>query len=334
MRTMLILTFLIVVNPTFGWDAHTHRTLTYLSLDALPETLPAWLRDADFAHRTAFTANQPDRFRGWRSDILNHVNYPEHFLDAELLEQFGLTLETLPKLRREYVRALVIAKHVHPEQVDPYDSTKDPSRVQEWPGFLLHAIAEEYAQWCAALNQVRILEEIAEPARQHQLTQARAIALYHLGMLAHFVQDTAQPLHTTKHFNGWVGPNPESYTTDKKFHKYIDQGVIAHHGFTYANLRLNKTVEIRIADPRDPWEDVLAYFKRSFEQVEPLYRLERDDKLNGPEGKQFIESRLLDAASMLRALIVAAYEVTEPTNEQIVKWKFYNGFDAKKLPKN
>lgn len=334
MRYALGFTLLILVSPAFAWDAHTHRTLTYLSLDALPDTLPKWLKDSDFAHQAAFTANQPDRFRGWRSDTLNHVNAPNHFLDAELLAQFGLTIDTAPKLRREYVRALAVAKYVHPEQVDPYDSERDASRAHEWPGFLLHAMSEEYAKLCTAMNQARILAEINDPARQHQLAQARAIVLYHLGTLAHFVQDAAQPLHTTKHYNGWVGENPDGYTTDRKFHAYIDQGVIAHHGFTFANLRPDVKPTTKINNPNDPWDDCLTYFKQTFAQVEPLYRLERDKQLDEAEGKQFIESRLLAAVDMLRAMIVAAYEISEPTDDQIVKWKFYNDFDPEKLPKD
>ena len=47
-----------------------------------------------------------------------------------------------------------------------------------------------------------------------------------MGILAHFVGDAAQPLHTTKHHHGWKGDNPNGYTTENSIHAYIDGGVI------------------------------------------------------------------------------------------------------------
>ena len=40
-----------------------------------------------------------------------------------------------------------------------------------------------------------------------------------MGVMGHYVGDCAQPLHTTKHHNGWVGENPHGYTTWPGLHK-------------------------------------------------------------------------------------------------------------------
>ena len=317
------LLLVVLAAPAVAWDAHTHRVVTTLALQAAEETLPAWLQDEEIQLRIAFQSNQADRWRGWDAAAVRHVNDPDHYLDAELLEEFGLTLATLPALRREYLRVMAVAKHLHPERVSAYDPSADPRRTKEWPGFLLHRISEEYAALQAALNQVQILERLDAPARRVQLAQARAIAVYHLGNLAHFVADAAQPLHTTKHFNGWVGENPQGYTTDRGFHRYIDQGVIAHHGFTVERLRPRVSLTRRVAAD-GAWGVVRDYFEASFTQVEPLYRLERDGRLNGPEGKLFIERRLLDAVDMLHALLVAAVETSRPTNEQVADFVKYD----------
>lgn len=333
MRAGLYLTisaFTLAITAA-AWDAHTHRTVTYLALDGLSDDTPGWLRDSNIRHRIAFQSNEPDRLRGWPAKPLKHVNDPEHYLDAELLDDFGLSLDTLPELRREYVKAMVLAKAEHPERVAPYDPNGDPARTHEYPGFLLHAISEQYAALQAGFCQLRILEQLDEPPRAAQLAQARENVIYRMGILAHLVADAAQPLHTTKHYNGWVGDNPQGYTTERTFHGYIDHGVIAHHEITYARLKPLVTYAVKMNADR-PWEEVMIYYRRSFALVEPLYQLERDDQLNGPEGKAFIEARLVDATNMLTAMIEAAYRSSAPTAEQLENWKKYNNFDPAVLP--
>jgi len=317
--------------PALAWNAHGHRTITYLALDGLPPEAPAWLRDPSVRHRIAYQSNEPDRYRGWPALPLKHDNEPDHYVDVELLAQFGLTLETLPKLRREYLRALAVSKHLHPEMVDPYDASDDPARTKEWPGFLPHAITEQYAALQASFNTVRILEQLNDPARGHQLEQARANAIYHMGMLSHFVGDAAQPLHTTKHHHGWVGDNPAGYTTDRGFHSKIDGRVLEMHSLTFATLRPQVRFD-RAVNAAGPWDDTLAHIRRSFEQVEPLYRLERDEQMGGEASKTLITERLSDAAAMLSALYWAAYTSAAPTSEQVSNWVRYNDFKPELLP--
>lgn len=332
-RRLLVMLFvgLGVLPAAWGWGAHVHRTITYLALDGLPAEAPPWLRDSAVRHRIAFQSNQVDRWRGWRSTILRHENSPDHYLDVEDLDQFGLTLETVPELRREYLRAMVTAKHEHPEKVAPYDAARDPARTHEWPGFVLHAVAEHYAKLQAAFLQVRILERLNDPARRDQLEQARCIVVYHLGCLSHFVGDIAQPLHTTKHYDGWIGDNPAGYKWRDGFHAYIDEGFADRHHLGLAELRPHVKYDTRV-NADDPWDDVIKYFARSHAQMEPLYALERDGRLDGPDGRAFILERFADATSMLSALVWAAYTSAEPSQEQIDSWVRFNGFDPGRLP--
>ncbi len=322
-----LLTVLGIVPGVWAWGAHVHRVLTYVALDALPPDAPAWLRDPAVHDRAAFHSNQPDRWRGWDSPYLKHENDPDHYLDVELLAQLGLTLETVPKLRGEYLRVMAVAKATHPQNVAPYDPSQDPARLHEWPGFVLHAVMEHYAKLQAALDQVRILERLNDPARQMQLEEARSIAIYHVGQLSHFVADIAQPLHTTKHYNGWIGENPAGYKWRDKFHAYIDEGWSARHGVDRPMLAARVKRDVRV-NAGDPWDDVLAYLRRSHAQMQPLYALERDGQLDGPEGEKLLLGQLDDAASMLAALIEAACTSAEPTQHQIESWTRYEGSDA------
>lgn len=323
-RIVIVLALAQVALPSaWGWGAPVHRTITYLALEGLPSEAPAWLRDPVACERAAFQSNQPDRWRGWNSLVLQHENDPEHFLDVDDLAQFGLTLDSLPKLRREYVRVLVIAKHAHPESIASYDADKDPARAHEWPGFVLHAVAERYAKLQAAFNQVRILEKVNEPARQQQLEQARAIAICELGELSHFVGDIGQPLHTTKHYNGWVGENPAGYKWRNRFHAYIDEGFADRHDLTRPALRGSIKYGAHV-DANDPWADVVALLRRSNAQLEPLYVLERDGKLDGAEGEKLLVEQLSDCTSTLSALIWAAYTSAAPTEKQVESWIRYD----------
>jgi hypothetical protein len=310
-RMLLVLLVLHLVLPAWAWGPYVHRSLTYLALDGLPADIPAWLRDPNVRDRIAFQSNQPDNWREWKSVVLEHVNNPDHYLDVERLEDFGLTLQTVPKLRREYLKAMVLAKYEHPERVSPYDPATDPARVQEWPGFVLQAVAEEYAKLQSAFSDLRKLEQGGDSVPPARLEQARAVVIEHMGNLSHFVEDMAQPLHTTKHYDGWVGENPAGYRWRKDFHAYIDTGLPAALGLTYEALKPQVSYGRRV-NASDPWEDVIQHFQRSHDQLVRLYELERDGQLDGPEGRALIAGRLADAAAMTSAMIWAAYTSSGP----------------------
>ena len=321
-----------VAAPAMAWSAAGHRVITYLAMDGAAAELPGWLTTPAMRHQVAYQSNELDRWRGWPSDELHHCYNPNHFLDLELLEEFGLTLDTMPHLRGQYLKALVLAKQAHPERVSAYDASHDRDNTKEWPGFLFQSIAEEYGALQASFNQVRILESLDEPQRAHQLAQARANAVYHMGILSHYIGDMAQPLHTTKHYNGWVGDNPEHYTTDRSFHGYIDGGVVDKHGLTYAALKPLVKYETTV-NAKDPWNDVKTYFLRSHSFVEPLYRMQRDGELDKSPGKELIEGRLADASAMLSALYVAAWKSSKPSRDQIAAFVRYNDLKPEDLPK-
>jgi hypothetical protein len=333
MRRLVIFGLLLhaATPQAAAWNAHGHRTITYLALDSLPADLPAWMRDPDVRRRIADASNEADRYRGWRTPVLQHENEPDHYIDLDLLPRFGLTFESLPQLRGEYMRALIIAKHVHPEQAPEYDVTKDPARTKEWPGALPYAIVEHYTKLQHSFNVIRILEQLNDPQRGWQLEQARANAIYEMGMLSHFVGDASQPLHTTYRYNGWVGENPQGYTTDNKFHSYIDGRVLEDHGVMYDSLRPQFSPRQHV-DFRNPWADACEQIRRSHAHFETLYQMEKDGRLRGPEGKTLITAQLLDAADMLGAFYTAAWVSSAPNEKQLADFQFYNELKPERMP--
>lgn len=313
----------VLAGPALAWDGHGHRLITALALDGAAEhpAMPAWLQQPEVRVRCMYQSAEPDRWRGQRTSQLINENNPDHYLDIEDLEQYGLTLGTLPPLRSRYIAAMASAKALHPERFTAYNASEDPSGDKEYPGFVAHAIMEHYAKLQSSFRTLRVLEALDEPRRENQIEQARSNVIYHIGVLSHFVGDAAQPLHTTRHFNGWVGvpgsaANPAGYTNSNRFHAYIDGGVLELHRITYESLRPGATFE-RCVSTSDPWPDVLEHLRRSFERMEDLYRMEKDGSLDAEPGRLLIEARLLDGADMLQALLVAAWLTSEPDGLEI-----------------
>ncbi len=316
-----------------AWDAVGHRAITWLAIDGLSKDAPAWLRnDAAKNHMVGWQAAEPDRWRNTRGIFIRHENGPDHYMDVEDLATYGLTLDTVPPLRYQFVAAMAVARHVYPEKVPPPNPRLDPAGEQEWPGFVMHAIVEHHGKLVSSFKTLRTLEEINDPARAPQVEMAKANIMVEMGVLSHFVGDTAQPLHTTKHHHGWVGENPSGYTTDRGIHAYIDGGVISIHGFNYHTLRAAQTYPITFAPDADLWKQTTAYLKRSHDKVVELYELEKAGNLPKPPGKVFIEERLHDAAAMLAALYNHAWATSEPTQKDVDDLLKFDSFDARQLP--
>jgi len=319
--------------PARAWDAAGHRMITWLALDGLPADAPAFLREPATRHMVGWQSAEPDRWRGVASGFLRHENAPEHYLDIEDLSQFGLTLESMPPLRARYIAAMAVSRHVHPELIgEPYNPKHDPAGDKEWPGFALHAAAEIHAKLISSFKTWRILSTINEPSRAPQLEMAKANIQVQMGLLSHIVGDLAQPLHTTRHFNGWVGDNPREFTTAKTFHAYIDGGVIAHHQINYAMLKPMQTYQAVVTDALNPWSELTAYVQRSFDQVVPLYELEKSGKLTQDQGKAAISERLHSGADMLAALYGSAWGASVIDDKAVEEFKKYDGFSPAELP--
>ncbi len=316
-----------------GWGAPGHRTITQVAIALLPTDMPTWVRDgADVA---AYQSGEPDRYRGISSPVLAHENNADHYIDLELLARHDLTLKTLPRLRYEYVEKLI--RTARPPGEKPAVAAPDPAAGvdekaspggafnPEGVGMLPYSIAEHYAKLVCGFNTARILESLGEPARAGQLAVARANVFFEMGQLSHFVGDAAQPLHMTIHHHGWVGPNPKGYTTDRKFHSHIDEGVIATHRLGVEALIAAKPMMTAVA-PGLSWDAAGGLLERSFSRIEPLYELQKSGDLDKEPGKAFIATCMGDAAGVLAGLYHAAWVESEPTSKQVQDFVRYNGF--------
>ena len=318
-----------------AWDAPTHRVITLLALERFHERAgtPTWFGEGDIQAQVADGSVMPDRYRSVKTVQLTHSNNPDHYIDIEDMDAYGMKFFEISQLRNDFISQLVLAKAKAGADFKgrPVNPAMDPAKVNEWPGFLPHAILEHYGKLRACFLTYRILEKLDEPRRADQLKLMRMQICVEMGMLSHFVGDAAQPLHTTKHHHGWVGDNPNQYTTDRGIHAYVDGELPRLHKLRFDLMReaMPLAQEVNV---QDPWSDVQRYIWRSHEMVEEIYRMKKSGDIEGLQGGRLIGERIMDAGSMLGTLYLAAWESSAPTQKEIEDFVRYDGIPSSKEP--
>ncbi|MCA9254764.1 MAG: hypothetical protein KDA33_03970 [Phycisphaerales bacterium] len=302
-----VVTILSLTPTARAWDEDGHAVVTLLAHDKLPADMPDWLRTPKIRARLVYLSAEPDRWRGQHNLELDHINKPDHYLDVESLADFDLTLKALPQLRRRYTDHLEDCRVKRPKpEYSEYGTGRDRDYVRATPGLLPYRIAE--IQWtiAASWTQLKTYEAHADRVSPATIENAKENIVYHMGILSHFVGDGSQPLHLTHHHNGWVGENPNGYTTDKGFHAFIDDGVLRLHRISYDDV-IDRAKPARKVSTDAYWADILAYLQESHDLVEPLYKLDKSGDLRKEKGKAFVEDRLIESGAMLAGVWEAAY---------------------------
>lgn len=158
----------------------------------------------------------------------------------------------------------------------------------------------------AAFREYRRLSAQGPAAARDSGAVQQAI-LFYAGWLGHYVGDASQPLHTTIQYNGWVGPNPNGYTTEHKIHWQFEGPFVA------ANIH-SPDVQAKMSPPvpiqGDIFASYVAYLRHTATYVEKVYQLEKVGGFTGqgtPESRDFTADRLAAGASMLRDMIYTAW---------------------------
>jgi hypothetical protein len=265
----------------YGWGDGGHRLVNRLAASTLPADVPAFLRSPTAIAEIEYLGPEPDRWRSPAEPELNAVQALEHFIDLEPADALG----PLPHRRLDF-EAKVFASDQRPEKVglQPWQTTEVWERLK--------AALREYRKLAASHKDTRPVEQAI---------------LFYAGWLGHYVGDGAQPLHTTIQYNGWVGPNPNGYTTEHKIHWQFEGP------FVDANLR-EPAVRAKMTQPKavqgDIFDAYVAYLRQSKTHVEKVYQLEKEGGFVGKgtaESREFTAERLADGASMLRDMIYTAW---------------------------
>ena len=305
-----------VVPPRCAaWDYEGHRLIARLALHALPPQFPAFVRLAEATERVAFLSGEPDRWRNTTDPTFAHCNKPDHFFDIDELELYGVSVGTLSVFRYEADAQFAAGRAANPQKFPRLDPAKDPDLSRGRIGFLPWTITEHQGRLKSSFSYLRAFEE---GGTAEETANARQNVLYTMGLMAHFVGDAVQPLHTTRHFNGWVGPNPKGYTTNRTFHSWIDGGFPARLGLEFESLSLRLRPARRLdfsasgASSTNLFPAIIRLIQRGHEKVEPLYQLDREGKLSNrapsPEGREFIIRQMIEGAQMLGDLWMTAWQ--------------------------
>ncbi len=303
-----------------AWDYEGHRLINQLALASLPTNFPAFAFTPAARERIAFLAGEPDRWRNTPELPLKHFNGPDHFLDLDLLGAHGLDARSLSQFRYDFVVAQARGRLAHAKDFPPDDPARDADHTRALIGLLPWTIVEHQARLKSVFSYLRELQDAGTPG---EVANARENAIYIMGVMGHFVGDGAQPLHTTKHHHGWVGENPGGYTTNYTVHQWIDGGYLVKFPPDFQKMRA-KLRPARLLAPNDPrgahtnlFTAVMRYLLDQHEQVEPLYRLDKEGKISGvrgfsQEGHDFITGQMLKASQLLGDLWLTAWQQAPP----------------------
>lgn len=329
MRKFILAALFLSAAALSAWDFHGHKTVAQLGLAALPADFPDFVRSPENTARISYLAGEPDRWRNvdpWLKQ--NGPSWTDHFLDVEQLDWAGLDARTVPSLRLDFALQFAAGRAAHADRFPPIDPARNTDGVQQWPGFLPWALTE----WTHKLrSHIAVLKSYEEMGgTPEEIEQVKRNMVETMGLMAHYVGDCAQPLHTTENFNGWTGPNPHGYTTWRGLHSWIDGGLSAKAGITFDSVRPRlKTQAHFLLGPRPDGRDplfviVMDWFLAQHAKVESIYQLEKAGKLSNekektdrsqpyfdgpvdPEGRALIEGQYLAGGEMLAALWATAW---------------------------
>ncbi len=300
-------------TPALAWDYEGHRVANELALTSLPANFPAFIRAPAAQSRIVFLGGEADRWRNVADLPLRQANGPDHYIDLEELGLYDLKPDTLPLLRYDFVAVLARTRAAHPEKFPPIDPARNEDHTRELVGFLPWALTENYEKLKSAFSYLKTLEADGTP---EEVADAQQNILYMMGVMGHFAADAAQPLHTTIHHHGWVGPNPEGYTTNSGIHQWIDGGFFSQTGGLDAKALRGSLRPAQVLPDGGRGEEIFravsGFIAEQHKQVEPLFRLYKENKLSGEgdtgrEGKAFLEGQLVRGGQLLGDLWLSAW---------------------------
>jgi hypothetical protein len=276
-------------QPAHAWEQEGHRIINKLAASNLPADVPAFLRSQAAIDEIEYLGPEPDRWRSRAEPELSAAQSPEHFIDFEAADALG----ALPHKRLEF-EAKVFAAGQRPEVIG----------LQPWEA------DEVWERLKAAMRQYRAMLAAGQDTKSGANVDTKpveAAILFYAGWLGHYVGDGSQPLHVSVKYNGWVGPNPNGYTTSHQIHHVFEVPFVAaniHAPEVQAKMTAVKLIE------GDMFDAYVAYLRHTGTHVEKVYQFEKAGGFIGagtPESRDFTAARLADGASMLRDMIYTAW---------------------------
>ena len=284
MRTLRITLPLLFLPfaPAFGWGDDGHEIVNGAAARALPQSVPACLRDN--VDRLTYLGPEPDRWRIRDLTAMDKAMSPDHFLDLEMLEG-KVDPQNPPAHRYDFIETLLKAG-------------ENPSYVGMGP--------YRVVELCQRIEAAVVAYEVADDAAR---AQAEATLIHITGVLGHYVADLGNPHHCTIHYNGWRGDNPDGFATDRGTHARFESVFVRR-----VRDRLDVEVTAAARDDIDYAAEVWSLILESNGLTRELYSLDRDgsftagneDDETGRRGLAFATSRMVRSATLLRDMWTTA----------------------------
>ena len=238
------------------------------------------------------------------------------------MADYGLKPEQLPVFRYDFVAELALIRHAHPDKFPPPEAGRNEDHTRELVGLLPWAIAENYSRLKSQFSYLKTYIEAG--GTPEEIANAQENIIYVMGVMGHYVGDAGQPLHTTIHHHGWIGENPNQYSTNSRIHSWIDGGYFlkiggANRQYLESRLRPAQLVAVNghPAKPEEMFQAAMLYILDQNKFVEPLYRMEKDGKLSGEgeeglRGRAFLEGQLVKSGQLLGDIWYTAWQQAPP----------------------
>jgi hypothetical protein len=290
---------LLAPATAHAWGQTAHAVIDRAAIEAIPADGPVFLRK--YEDYIATSATVPD---SWRGDSENFSKIEEDPNHGWFREQFTF-VKPVPRSRYEFVLALY-KRYTVIKDTDPATAARTNVR---WTGTLPYAAIEAYERIAVCMRAVRKAGG-AQPAASY----AEQNCAFDAMRLGHYIGDGAQPLHDSVNSDGWRGPNPKGYTTDRSIHGRFESAFVDGMKLTPADIAP------RIGAPGhlkgDLFDATLAYLDVAGDKMETVYQLEKRDgfaNFADKDVRELVYERTAAGAAMLRDMLCRAWrESAEP----------------------
>ncbi|MGN6209250.1 hypothetical protein [Asticcacaulis sp.] len=287
-----------ITGAAWAWGSSGHRMIGEMALKSLPTYMPAFLRSPQAIADVGEYAREPDRWRG-AGKVHDNDRDVAHFidLDDDGNTLAGVSLDNLPANRSDYEAAL------RAKGVEPYKAGTLPyATVDAW-----QQVVKDMAFWrVLTYVEARETDRTKKAWYKADLARREDLTLRDIGILAHYVGDSTNPMHLSIHYNGWGDfPNPNGFTTEK-VHSPLE-GVYVHDTVRQDDIAAAMGDYVPCTAPI--MTCVTGRFKPSFAKVIPMYQMEKDGGFTpgDPRGKAFMVERLGRGAGDLRDALLDAW---------------------------
>lgn len=292
--SLLLLAITIAPTVAWAWGERGHRIVTEVAVRLVearhgqedPELVKILRRKE---HMLAHLSNIPDIH--WRNseERISNQNAPTHFIDLEYLLRGAIKpgLQDVPKTMDNYVEYLLSTCERTTENcASGKDLSEQILQVGHGP-FRARQLLNDMEQSFRELQR----QQKSGNASLEELVRLVDEALLYAGLASHFIGDLANPLHTSKNYDG-------QFTGQKGIHSYFESKIVATYDLKLSDYVYQYAAKARpfqkiTAGDYDRFDKIWLLTLDSFNQLERLIKLdEKYSMLKRGDSEQSAERRL------------------------------------------